>query len=253
MNRRLIGLVLALVLAGVATLVLVNYVRTADERAREAEELTAVFVAQEDIPAGTSADNAIAQGLITRDEVPTRAVPSGAVAQLDQVAGQVVALPIFEGEVIVTQRFGATVAQGQDAFEVPDGFQAVSVQVGVVPGVAGFVDPGDTVSIVAVLDAPGEEDDDEEATGTGTRVEYLLQNVEVLVVGQRVLSTEEGEESSSIQRSNDNFIFTLALEAEDVERLVFARTQGDVTFTLLPDDEQPEANTPGRTLENAFS
>ena len=254
MNRRLIGLVVALVLAAIATIIIINYVQTADERAREAEELAEVFVAQEDIEAGMAADDAIAQGLITRDEVPARSVPSGAIADLGQIEGQVATQQIFEGEVIVAPRFGETVARVGDQLDIPDGMHAVSVQVSVVPGVAGFVEPGDTVSILANLEGGGEEaapDDDTDVTGM--RTQFVLQNVQVLTVGQRVVSTEEGETSSRIQRSNENYIFTLALEAGDVEKLVFANTQGSLWFSLLPDDEQPEVDTPGRSLSNAFN
>jgi pilus assembly protein CpaB len=253
LSRRLIGLVVALVLAAIATIVIINYVTTADERAREAEELAEVFTAQEDIPAGTSADDAIAQGLVGSDEVPARTVPRGAVTSLDQIEGQVVVAPIGEREILVMQRFGETVARIGDQLDIPDGQQAVSVQVSAVPAVAGFVEAGDMVSIVATIEGGDEQEaptDDGEPTGA--RTQFLLQNVEVLALGQRVVSTE-GEGTSSIQRSNENYIFTLALDPEDVEKLVFANSQGTLWFSLLPDDEQPEADTPGRSLPNAFN
>jgi pilus assembly protein CpaB len=248
-NRRLIGLVVAVLLAAIATIVIVNYVRTADERAREAEELAEVYVAQEDITAGMSADNAIEQGLIARDEIPSRSVPSGAIAELSQIEGDIATVDIVQGEVIVSQRFGTTVAETGGRFEVPDGLQAVSVQVSVVPGVAGFIEPDDTVSIVGRLSTSDPEDDEEEAAAED-RAQFLIQNALVLAVGQRVVT---GEEGPRIRRSDENYIFTLALEPEDVERLVFANAHGALTFTLLPDDEQPEVDTPGRTFDNAFS
>ena len=67
MNRRLVGLLVAVVLAAAATFLLIRYVNTADERARGEEELAQVFVAQGDIPAGTLADDAAGQGLIVQD------------------------------------------------------------------------------------------------------------------------------------------------------------------------------------------
>ena len=245
MNRRVLGLIAAIVLAAIATVILINYVTRVDERAREGQELAEAYVAQQDISAGTAADAAIDQGLIAREDVPATAVPGGAIASLDQIEGQVAAESIFAGEVIVAQRFGETVATPAGRFEVPDGLQAVSVQADVVPGVAGFVEPGDTVSIVATIDAQLE---DEEATDL--RSELLLQNVEVLAVGQRV-HQEEGD--PSIQRSDDSYIFTLALDGVQVEQLVFANAQGSLWFTLLPDDEQDPVGTPGRDTTNLFN
>jgi pilus assembly protein CpaB len=247
LNRRLIGLVVAVVLAAIATILIVNYVQTADERAREAEELTEVFVAQEDIPAGMAADDAIGQGLIARDEIPSRSVPSGAIGALSQIEGDIATVDIVEGEVIVGQRFGTTVAATEGRLQVPDGMQAVSVQVSVVPGVAGFIEPEDTVSVLATLDAGDPEDED---APQETRTQYLLQNAVVLAIGQRMVT---GENAPRISRSDESYIFTLALEPEDIEKLVFANAQGALTFTLLPDDEQPEVDTPGRTVDNAFN
>ena len=262
MNRRLIGLLLAIVLAGVATFLLIQYVTSADERAREDEALAEVFVATADIPAGTPAETAAAQGLIDQSTVPARSVPAGAIGSLDAIAGQVATMPLFEGEVIVSQRFGSTVAATTDAtLEVPEGLLAISVQAGVVPGVAGFVQPQDTVSIVASLVPPEDEvsddDDDAEPAESGQRTEFLVQNVPVLAVGQRVITTaEDGSTSASIQLSNESYIFTLGMTAEQVEQLVFASQQGELWFTLLPeideDEEREVFDTPGRTIGNIF-
>lgn len=265
MNRRLIGLLLAIILAGVATFLLVQYVTSADERAREDEALAEVFVATADIAAGTSASEAAAQGLIDQSTVPARSVPTGAIGSLEAISGQVAVMPIFEGEVIVAQRYGSTVAATADAtLEVPEGLQAISIQAGIADGVAGFVQPQDTVSIVASLVLPVDDapDEDEEApagdtAGIGQTTEFLVQNVPVLAVGQRVVTTtEDGSSSASIQLSNETYIFTLGMSAEQVEQLVFAGQEGELWFTLLPEVDEGEERevfeTPGRTIENIF-
>jgi pilus assembly protein CpaB len=267
LNRRVIGLLLAVLLAGVATYFLIQYVTSADERAREDEAFVEVFVAQADIPAGTSADDASAQGLIGRDEIPARSVPEGAVGDLESISGQVAAGPIFTGEVIVAQRFGETGAQPTGVLEVPEDLQAVTVEAGIAPGLAGFVQAGDTVSVLATIDVPQEpapaapEDEElpapEEGQAGGVATSYIAQNVEVLVVGQRIVVTEEGQEVGSVQQSNDLFLFTLAMTPEDIERLVFASQQGSLWFTLLPQMEDEDAerevvDTPGRTFQNIF-
>jgi pilus assembly protein CpaB len=259
-NRRLIGLLVAVLLAGVATVLLVQYVRSADERAREDEALSEVFVAQADIPPGTSADDAIAQGLIASDEVPARAVPAGALADLGQVSGQLVAAPIYEGEVIVAQRFGETVAQATGLLEVPPDTQAVTIEAGVVPGLAGFVQPGNTVSVVGTLVLAGEtpEEADEEAVvapvGEGVTTQYLVQNATVLAVGQRVVAPEV--EGQDVQASDERYLFTLAMPPEDIEQIVFGTQQGTLWFTLVPEPEEDaeleEFDTPGRTIANIF-
>jgi pilus assembly protein CpaB len=267
-KRRLIGLIVALLLAGIATFAIYQLVTTADERAREQEALAQVFVAQGDILAGTPADQAIAQGLIARDEIPARTVPEGAIGSLDAIDGLVATVQIFDGEIIVAQRFGSTVADTTGTFEIPEGLQAVTVEADVVRGVAGFVQAQDTVSVLATLDAPVDDappptdDEDEDVTTAGgslaTRTQYLVQNVTVLAVGQRVVSTEEEQDGTTIQQSNERYLFTLAMTPEDIEQLVFAFQEGTIQFTLLPpladdEEERESVETPGRTIENAFS
>jgi pilus assembly protein CpaB len=253
-NRRLIGLLLALVLAGIATFLIIRYVTAADERAREDEELAQVFIAQQDIPAGTAADEAIAQGLIAQDEVPTRTVPEGAVGDLGQLSGQVATVPIYAGEIIVGARFGETVAQATGLLEIPDGLEAVTLEADVVRGVAGFVQPQDTVSLVGTMETPlgqpGDTPEDAEGT-TGRRTQYLVTNVTVLAIGERVLVEDEtGEEGAQI--SNARYLFTLAMEPADIEKAVFATQEGTVWFTLVPEDQEP-AETGGRSANNVFS
>jgi pilus assembly protein CpaB len=256
---------LAIVLAGVATFLLIQYVTSADERAREDEELVEVFVAQGDIAAGTTADEAAAQGLIDTDEIPSRTLPQGAIGDLGQLDGQVAVGPIYDGEVIVSQRFGRTVAAaGGVGLDVPEGTEAVTVEAGVIAGVAGFVQPGDDVSVIATLTLPAEqgdavegEADEEEGPATGLTTQYLVQDAEVLAVGQRVVNTgEDGQQTTSIQLSNESYIFTLAMPAEEIEQLVFAYQQGVIHFTVLPElDEGQErelVETPGRSIEDIF-
>jgi pilus assembly protein CpaB len=252
-NRRLVGLIVALVLAGVATFLLINFVNSADERARTGEELATVFVAQGDITAGTSADDAAAQGLIAQDDVPARTVPAGAIGSLESIAGQVAVGPIFEGEILVAGRFGSTAASATGLIDIPEGLQAVTVDAGVLEGVAGFVQAGDQVSVVATVTDVDEEDGSEEA-----RTQYLLQNAQVLAVGRRVPAqqTEDGAGEDQIQQQGERYVFTLGMDPVSIEQLIFAYQQGQVWFTLLPDSDDgedlPEVDTPGRTLTDLF-
>lgn len=55
MSRKVVGIVVALLLATVGTVALVSYVRTAEQRAQAGEELVEVYVVNGTIKAGTSA------------------------------------------------------------------------------------------------------------------------------------------------------------------------------------------------------
>lgn len=262
MNRRVIGLVVAVLLAAIATAALYFYVQRADERAQEDVQLRQVYVATQQIEAGTAAEAAITQGLVQQREIPANAVAQGAIGSLDQIEGLVATVPIVPGQQIVTANFDETaaVATGTD-IEVPEGLQAVSIDLGVLPGVAGFVNAGDRLSIISLINqdtgaAPAEGE--EAAPAEGLTAQYFMQDALVLAVGQRVTNFDENGNATgrSIRENNENYIFTLALTPEQIERLVFAETQTQLWASLQPDREEDEEfdsfDTPGANLENLF-
>jgi len=218
-----------------------------------------VFVAAGRIEAGTPADVAINQGLITRSEVPQGSVAPDAIGELDQIRGKLAVSTIFEGETIIASRFGDVAQTETGLQEIPEDRQAVTVEAGTVNGLAGFVRPGDRLSVVASLATPdaasGAVDADGNPTdgGTGIQVQYVVQDAIVLAVGQRVVTYDENgiKTGYAIQESNDRYIYTLALPPEDIERLLFSVQQGTVWFTLLPEGQEP-VTTPGATLDDIF-
>ncbi len=246
-----VAVVLALILAGAATFAIFTYVRGLEQRAFEDAELVQVFVAQEGIPAGTTVDAAGETGLIARDSRPRVTVPNGAVTELDQLSGLVTESNILEGEVIVRDRW-VDPTDVVSEFVIPEGREALSIRVDTPPGVGGFVGAGDQVSLVATVIEPTvtvTQDDGTVIEEPGeVRSQYLLQGIEVLSVGQLVV-TEEGEDG--VERPTDQVLLTVALEPEDVERAVFAVENAELYFTLLPEDAEP-ADTPGRTLTDLF-
>lgn len=248
-----IAVVLALLLAAAATIAIFLYVQGIEERAFEDAELVEVFVAQGPIEAGTAAGEAGDAGLIARDTAPRGNVPVGAITQLEQIEGLVAVDRILTGEILLRERWGSQ-EDVSVAFEIPEGFEAIAVEVGIPPGVAGYIRAGDRVSLIATVEAPGATTTDDGGTVTEeageVRSQYLLQGIEVLAVGQRTIEAE-GEAAPQ-----GSVLMTVALEPEDAERLVFAINNASLYFTLLPDDLPEDAepqDTPGRTLDDLFS
>jgi pilus assembly protein CpaB len=252
-----IAIVVALLLALGATIAIFLYVQGVEERAFEDAELVEVLVAQGPIEAGTTGGGASEAGLIARDSAPRANVPPGAVTSVDQIEELVAIDPVLTGEVILRERWGTT-AEVSVALDIPEGFEAVAVEVGVPPGVAGYVAPGAQVSLLATIESGAEEQSDPveteeedtapaaaEPTPVEVRTQYLLQGIQVLAVGQRQVQTEEQEGTVS------SVLMTLAVQPEDAERLVFALENGSLYFTLLSADAEP-VETPGRTFGDLF-
>ena len=261
-TRRSIAFLVATVLALVAAVSIVSYLRSVE--AAQAEETQAVvgYVATGEIPTGTLIDSAIAEGLVEERPVPRSLQPPGAITDLSQVQGRLVNATILPGDQLVVGRFAAP-GDGIQVLTIPEGHQAISVEVGVPPGVANYVQPGDHVSVIAVVEVPTADEDETETTtdpqtGTQTtrqatenRSQFVLQDLEVLAIGQRVV-TPPSSEGEPAPQPVTAILTTLAVTADEAERLVFANENGTIWFTLLPEDETDPVETTGRTAETLF-
>lgn len=255
-SRRAIAVVAALVLAGVATLALISYVNDARNQALADVEQVEVLVAKDTIAAGTTVQEATSEGLIDRETLPRKLVAEEAVRSLEEVEGQETATTIIAGEPLLRPRFVEPGESGT-TIDIPDGYEAMSVELTVPSGGAGFVENGDTVSVIASVDRPGATGDQEQqaeaSAGNDPFVKYLLHDVEVLSIGQRVTTDENGDEEDdgSVERSQERVLATVAVTPAQAEKLTFATLHGDLYLTLVPDEHEP-SDTPGRHLRNLF-
>lgn len=241
LSKRGTAVAAALLLAVLGTLSLLGYVRGLERKALAQAEPVGVLIAKEAIPAGTPAETALGRGLVARDSLPRKAVVEGAVTTVEELQGKAALVDILKGEQIVLSRFGAPGGE-RGLLPIPPDRQAISVEVGTPPGAAGFIQPGDRVSVIAKTAAQGGQ----------PRAQFLLQDVGVLAVGQRVVTEANGTPPSEEPDTSGRVLLTLALTPPEAEKIAFAVTSGELWFTLLPPGQQP-SNTHGRTADNLFS
>lgn len=247
MSRRTVALVLAVLLAALATIALISYVSGLEDKVYEGQQVVDVFVAKQDIAPGVSGDTASSQGLLVSTKIAEKVVPEGAITSLQEISGKIAAVQIFKDEIIVGARFVAPGAAVRGVLPIAQGKQAISVQVGTPAGVAGFVQPGDQVSIIVHLAREGRP------PAGGEIARYLLQRIDVLAVGTRVVAVGAAQQGQEQQAQNVACcLFTLAVSPGQAEQLVYAQTNGQLTFTLLPEGAQP-VNSGGRTIVNLFN
>lgn len=138
-----------------------------------------------------------------------------------------------------TLQAGTVVIPGSAAgvpatFTIPEGKQAVAVQVPFVAGVAGYAKAGDTVNVYATV----------EKGQTGNNpppvAKLILAGVQVLDV------TGPGPGSGA-----GNTTYLLALDAAQAEQAIFFAKFESMWMTLVPNG-QPASSTPGRSYTNAF-
>jgi pilus assembly protein CpaB len=234
MQSRVLAILIAVVLALVATAALVVYVNGADRRAIANQRPVIVLVAKEPIKAGTSGEDAENRGQIEKKEVPQQNAVSGSFRNVGQLEGKFAAVDIVKGEQLLPTRWvGADEVEGRGLLPIPDDHQALSIGLDMTRQVAGFVTPGDNVGMVLTL-----------PTGNGTNTtRFLLQNVRVLAVGATALTTRTaqggGGRVNQGKGSQSLTAITLAIKERYVENVVHAAEDGQIYLTLMPRNAEP--------------
>ena len=248
MQSRVLAVLIAVVLALVATAALVVYVNGADRRAISDQSPTMVWVAAKPITAGTSGLKANNTEAIKRVAVPKANVIDGAVLSLDQIQNRYAAVDIVAGEQLLQKRWvGAEDVAGGRLLPIEPGNQALSIAMDAVRQVAGFVTPGDRVSLVLTmkLSGPG---------GELERSRFLLQDIQVLAVGSTALANAaaQGGGGRVNQGKGQVAAVTLSIPQDDVEHVVYAAEHGSIYMTLLARDAKPLPKTGGVTEANVI-
>jgi Flp pilus assembly protein CpaB len=137
---------------------------------------------------------------------------------------------IQAGTVVVPAPAGAP----PTTFTIPEGKQAVAVQVPYVAGLAGYAKAGDIVNIYANSER-------------GVIGDVAPPSSKLLVAGVPVLAVTgplPGAEAG-------NATYLLAVDASQAEQAIFFARFESMWLTLAPKD-QPKPQTPGRSYKNAF-
>lgn len=115
------------------------------------------------------------------------------------------------------------------SFTIPEGKQAVAIQVPFVKGLAGYAKAGDQVNVYATLEKGPVRTDGLPPSA----VKLWLPNVEVLAVTGPAAGTGVGDTT-----------YLLALSAADAEAAIFLSRFESIWMTLVPEG-QPAATTEG--------
>ena len=108
-----------------------------------------VVVAADDVAVGTK----LAANDVRVVTIPQSAVPPGAYSAVSKVVGRGAVWPITKGEFILPIKLAAANAGTGLPSLIPQGMRAVSVRVNDVVSVAGFVQPGSHVDVMATGDS----------------------------------------------------------------------------------------------------
>ena len=273
MNKKLVGVIAAVVMAIVGTGVLVLYVQGAEDRALEGEELVRVLTATVPIPAGTPAEQ-LAE-LVQEEDVPVKVAPEGVISDLVSVSGLVTAVELVPGEVLLANRFvesGDVVAR-RGSVEVPEGLLEVTIAMSQEQFIGGVPVPGNTVALIALGDRddfifqpndPLSQDPIDPATG-----QPLIDNYKVskIIIQQALVTNVQGnplpaqapeaaaDPSQRVAPAAGSLLVTLAMEGPDAERLIYVRDAQSLNANLHMAMHSGDAVVPseGVSVENVIN
>ena len=235
---RALVVVLALILATVATAGVFLYAQGLEKDAEAGGAMVQVVVSEVDIPPRTDLNVLIKDDLFRTIQVNEPAYVDGAITSVDQLADKNNAVAILAGEQIPAARITGNVQGG--ALSIPEGMEALTVSLDAPRGVAGLINTGDSVTIYSTFKGVVRKDG-----STETVTVVLVPTVELLAVHRPISSTAfGGDEASSSEQLPGSLFATLALTPEDAQRFVFAMENGSTWFGLLPPDAEGETMKP---------
>jgi pilus assembly protein CpaB len=238
MRRRVVGILLAVVLAGLGTWALVAYVQSARDEAAAEEPQTEVYVVTRDVRVGATVREIVDSVELT--EVPERLAAPDAVTDLDDLAdGDVSAVQLRKGEQLLESRI--VDPETLVRVDVPDGLQEVTLALEPERAVGGLLEAGDLVGVVlsfdpfeitdgrapsAVEEEPADPGDGDAGDGTEgdtggdtaktPNVTHLtLQQVQVTSVRYAQRDSERIVERQSDEGEDDSGASALGRELED--------------------------------------
>ena len=255
MNRKILGFLAALVLAGIGTAALVVYVESAKDKAVAGEALVDVYVVSETIPKGTPVADITDSVDVTR--VPAKVRVDDAVSDIDGLGDDLVAaVDLQAGEQLLNSRLVS--ANQLSRASVPAGLQELTVSLDPTRAVGGALNVGDTVGVVLSFEPFDLPDTDNQSPNmTHLTFHKVLVTAVQFAEGEGPSTSEdEGDDNADDATEaepapTNQVLVTLALSSPQVEQVVFAAEFGHIWLTSENDDAS-EKGTRIVTLGQAY-
>ena len=233
MDRRKALLAVAAVIAALGTMLVFLYVKGADTRADERYQAVQVLRVVKEIAPGETVEAAQAAGKIETSSVSQKDLLPEALTTTDGIAGKTATTTIYKGEQLTSSKFGTT--GSASGLTIPKGKIAISINLTDPARVAGFVNPGDRVAIF--MSGTGGADG-------GTFARLLLPRIQVIGAGTTtmVATTTTDPEGVATTDQLPKTLLTVAVTQAEAERVLYASSNGELSFGLLNKDSKVAAS-----------
>ena len=213
-------LVFGIVLGLATAFFLYTYLETLQDPVLAAVPQSDVVIAKDLIPAHTR----ISAEMLEVRSAPVDMIHPEAGDDISLFVGGIARSEIVRGEQVLSSRVHTDEMRATLSYRIPENMRAISIPVGEVSGVSGYVTPGDKVDVLLTIQ--------DEEINDGALISYtLFQNVTVLAIGELPREVEDDE-------SRVVGTVTLMVTPDQAEVYVYANRQGSFHLTLRsPSDE----------------
>ena len=181
-QQTLIALAIAVVLGLVAVFLANSYLSRGDQQNEAQTSTSKIAVAA--VPLDYGID--LSPDKVKFVDYPSASVPAGSFSTYEQLvpAGKrrVVLRPMTMNEPILATKLAGEGLGPSIAYLLPDGMRAAAVRVNDVSGVAGFIQPNDSVDVLVTRTIPGA--DNRQVT------DILIQNAKVIAIDQNAQTAD---------------------------------------------------------------
>jgi Flp pilus assembly protein CpaB len=177
MTYRVRNIVIAVVLAALAALMTSFYVTNYKRHVQQGEKHVQVYVASQDIPAGTTGVDAMR--MLKKKAVTQNGVAPGAISKPSEIKQKIASQRIYAGEQVTVNRF-ATVSQSGVQGSLKGTLRAYELAGTANQTLAGIVKVGDHVDVVANFRYKWATENQAAANVTYAATKIVLRNLKVL-------------------------------------------------------------------------
>ncbi len=229
-KRFIIVIAFALVFGLVAAILVGRFLLKVEGRSNH------VVVAKVDIPLSTM----ITAEQLTLQSLPREVTPEGAFTEPNKLIGRVSITNIGAREPLTDLKLAPVGSEAGLTGVIAAGFRAITVKVDDVVGIAGLVNPGSWVDIVAVINPQ------EQSANQGPTSKIVLQHIRVLATNQDIEQNSEKEQKEK-KASTPSTIKAVTLQVlpEQVEKLALAQAEGKLQLVMRNSVDKDEVQTPG--------
>jgi pilus assembly protein CpaB len=206
-------LILAVVLGLLTVSVLYLYIRGLEKNPATETQMQNVVVAVSTIPAHVK----ITPEMLAIKSIPVEAIHPDAFASVNEAVGGTTKAEIINGEQVIKGRVVIEGVSSPLAYRIPENMRAITIPMGEISGVAGYIAVGDRIDILVAYD---------DETLNPTKIVYTqLQNIEVLEKGPYAATAEE-------QQTGIATSLTVLVTPAQAEVLAYANYNGSFHFSL---------------------